>query len=54
MVAAGLVSLVIANYLYNAEHRALLDYLRLKIQQFREEHRRNQQCIPPPSQLETV
>eukprot|EP00092_Neocalanus_flemingeri_P059884 GFUD01071726.1.p2 GENE.GFUD01071726.1~~GFUD01071726.1.p2 ORF type:complete len:150 (+),score=37.87 GFUD01071726.1:2-451(+) len=48
LVAAGLFCLNIANYIYNQEHRALVGYLKGKVEEYRQEHRRNIQGIPPP------
>merc|ERR1711892_334212 len=47
LIAGGLFCLNIANILYNREHKALVDYLKGKVEELREEHKRNIQGIPP-------
>ena len=51
LVAGGLLCLNIANYIYNKEHRALVDYLKGKIEELRKEHKRNIQGIPPEGEM---
>merc|ERR1712098_647873 len=51
LIAGGLLSLNIANYIYNKEHKAVVDYLKLKVGEYRQEHRRNIQGIPPEQEI---
>merc|ERR1711923_376035 len=39
LIAGGLLCLNIANYIYNKEHKAVVDYLKLKVEEYRQEHR---------------
>jgi len=50
LILAGLVFLHIANYIYNKEHQALITYLQAKVEEFRTQHERNIQGIPPPDE----
>ena len=51
LVAGGLLCVNIANYIYNKEHRAVVDYLKGKVEEYREEHKRNIQGIPPEDEM---
>ena len=47
LVAAGMFFLMITNYIVNKENRAFVAYLNLKVEQYRAQHKRNIQSIPP-------
>ena len=51
LIAGGLFCLNIANYIYNKEHKAVVDYLKLKVEEYRQEHNRNIQGIPPEDDI---
>merc|ERR1712183_160023 len=51
LVAGGLLSLNIANYIYNKEHQALVNYLMGQVEKYRREHPRNIQSIPPEAEV---
>merc|ERR1712215_559162 len=54
LVAAGLLCLNIANWIYNREHQAVVNYLKGQVEKYRQQHNRNIQGIPPESDEETV
>ena len=47
ILGAGMLSLVVTNYIVNREHQAFVAYLNLKVEQYMAQHKRNLQAIPP-------
>merc|ERR1712110_335464 len=47
ILGAGMLSLVVTNYIVNREQQAFVAYLNLKVEQYIAQHKRNLQAIPP-------
>merc|ERR1711936_149138 len=47
ILGAGMLSLVVTNYIVNREQQAFVAYLNLKVEQYMAQHKRNLQAIPP-------